>query len=195
MKKQLIALSLAALFAGSSMAATLQQPTGTVTVTGKITARSCTIVEGKEDQAINLGEISAKELETSIQNGTVQAQSIGIQLENCGVDATDSVRIDLDVPQIRTHQGKILNMLPENTGTNAVLLLRSEGTGNQKGAEITLSDAGKYSFPLQQLTHQNGGGDDTGYWFRFSVEFAKKDNDPIKAGEFRTQIPFTIAYK
>lgn len=175
MNKIVLAVAMAsAMAAGFANAETQDQGHGTVKFTGSIIDAPCSIAPGKQDQTVDLGQVSNKALENG---GTSTPKAFTIDLEGCDLDTAKSVTT--------TFTG------PTSAGNADALGI----TGDAKGASIIITDGSGQAIklgqasPKQDLQNLNNT-------LSFSA-YLQGDgaSATIVPGSFESTANFTLAYE
>lgn len=171
------------------------QGSGQITFHGHIIDAACSIGADSESQTVELGQISARQLE---DQGVSRPQVFSIDLENCRMNTTDSDD---------TEDGSRLSvttapMVTVTFGGSAAL--NADGSvdqnkfgimGTASGAGVVITDASSAIIPVGGSSEAREliEGNNT---LAFSAYLqGLDDNDSIKSGEFTSITDFTLSYE
>lgn len=178
-----------ALGMGATGAHAANQGQGKITFHGHIIDAACSIGSDSEKQTVELGQISARQLE---DQGTSSPKVFTIDLENCRMNSTDdgNGKTVITSPTVKVTFG----------GTAAV---KSDGStdnnkfgimGTASGAGVVITDASSAIIPVGGSSEARTliEGNNT---LAFSAYLqGLDDNNAIKSGEFTSIADFTLAY-
>lgn len=150
MKKTIMSLAVvSALFSGAAMAdlndygqADNSASTATLNFTGKVTSSLCQVSTEGIEQTIQLGEISASQLNNT--GGRAPGHSFYVNLENCDPTlSTISYVIRDQNGSVDTAGGTSGYLIPESSNTSAknvgVYITDSKGTAVNIGSTVTIN--------------------------------------------------------
>lgn len=170
--KVLAALGLGMMINAGMAHAAGNQGAGTVTIKGSIIDAPCSINPGSQDQSIDLGQVSKKQLE---DGGKSTPVAFNIKLENCDLAAKKDVKV--------TFTGQSSSAAPNQIGL----------VGTAAGASIALTDGLGQSINLgQPATMPLQNGSNTMYFFAY-LEGVKAPAT-ITPGEFQSVVDFSLDY-
>ncbi|WP_336769298.1 fimbrial protein [Pantoea endophytica] len=171
--KMSVALGLGLMMTASLANAVNSQGAGTVTIKGSIIDAPCSINPGSQDQTIDLGQVSKKQLAAGDKSTPVP---FNIKLENCDFTAGKDVSV--------TFTGQASAAVPTLIGM----------TGTASGASIGLTDGSGQLIKLGQpstMTLQNGSNT-----LSFSA-YLQGDgaSATITPGVFQSTVDFSLDYQ
>lgn len=167
---------------------------GQITFHGHIIDAACSIGADSESQTVELGQISAKQLEGQ---GVSSPKVFSIDLENCRMNSTTGVDEDGEPTTVTTAP-----MVTVTFGGSAAL--NADGTtdtdkfgimGTAAGAGVVITDASSAIIPVGGTSEAREliEGKNT---LAFSAYLQGLDNDDaIKSGEFTSITDFTLSYE
>lgn len=153
---------------------------GQITFFGVVTARTCKIE--KANDVVDLGIVSA----VDINNNKAPEKDVAIKLTSCGESYTDKVSILLEPGDNSDGAGSLENKEVGDSATNAVLSVK-----NAKSELIDLAGDDAARTLEYKVLNSDGGS----YTFDLKVQYAAPESDTVRAGMFKTYLPFTVVYK
>lgn len=174
------------------------QGAGQITFHGHIIDAACSIGADSESQTVELGQISARQLEGQ---GVSSPKVFSIDLENCRMNST-TVDDDGDDEESRGATVITAPMVTVTFGGSAAL--NSDGSadnekfgimGTASGAGVVITDASSAIIPVGGTSEAREliEGKNT---LAFSAYLQGLDDDlAIKAGEFTSIADFTLSYE
>lgn len=183
LNKIMVAMGLGfVMMAGAANAAITDQGHGTVTIKGSIIDAPCSITPETQDQTVELGQISNKQLENQ---GKSLPQAFNIKLENCDL-AKDKNTVEI------TFSGMPSAGNPELIGM----------TGSAEGASIGLTNGSGELVKLGQKTPVTitNGSNTLSFSAFLQGDAGTKDGDgnsvpaKIVPGSFQSVVDFNLVY-
>lgn len=179
MKKALVALSLAALFAGSA-AANAPVDRSTVVFQGSVVAQTCSFTNPIYN--VGLPTVWAQDVGVKAELGKTEFK-IGVQ--GCSEFPGKTAVIKADVEADKKVGDLLKNTRPTNVGLKVTDAegqnVLSEGVAKEISLTKETSAGGYDPTALKELA--------------FNVEYAKTDAQPAQAGPVVALLPFVIEYK
>ena len=163
---------------------------GQITFHGHIIDAACSIGADSESQTVELGQISAKQLE---DQGVSSPKVFSIDLENCRMNtATEEGKPPvITAPMVKVTFGGSPALNADGTADNNKFGIM----GTAAGAGVVITDASSTIIPVGGTSEAREliEGKNT---LAFSAYLqGLDDNDAIKSGEFTSITDFTLSYE
>lgn len=165
------------------------QGAGQITFHGHIIDAACSIGSDSESQTVELGQISARQLE---DKGVSSPKVFSIDLENCRMNTTeeDGEKVTT-APMVTVTFGGSAALNADGSADNDKFGIM----GTASGAGVVITDASSAIIPVGGTSEAREliEGNNT---LAFSAYLqGLDDNDAIKSGEFTSIADFTLAYQ
>ncbi|WP_312156822.1 fimbrial protein [Lelliottia nimipressuralis] len=163
---------------------------GQITFHGHIIDAACSIGADSESQTVELGQISAKQLEGQ---GVSSPKVFSIELENCRMNTTTEEGKEpvITAPMVKVTFGGSAALNADGTADNNKFGIM----GTAAGAGVVITDASSAIIPVGGTSEAREliEGKNT---LAFSAYLqGLDDNDAIKSGEFTSITDFTLSYE
>lgn len=168
---------------------------GKITFHGHIIDAACSIGADSESQTVELGQISAKQLE---DQGVSSPKVFSIELENCRMNSTtvpgqgeNPPTTVITAPMVKVTFGGSAALNSDGSADNEKFGIM----GTASGAGVVITDASSAIIPVGGTSEAREliEGKNT---LAFSAYLqGLDDNDAIKSGEFTSITDFTLSYE
>ncbi|HEY2453863.1 MAG TPA: fimbrial protein [Scandinavium sp.] len=189
MKAKSISFAIGMIIASASSLATAAQETGIIHFKGLVTASTCEIKTGDDNQNVTLNTVDASEFGDNVDDPAPNsAKDFSISLEKC-TDSAGSVNITFDSnsPAAGTQKALSVSSVAGTPAANVgIAIFRGADAINFVTDE---SDAKNSAFNLTGITA--GGGAHT---FDYTAKYVRTGTGTVTEGEANADATFKVTY-